>query len=97
MDADMLLLPILIRYGLMQPNTWTHGTHILIGAIEALAISGATILWLLMLLICTFDPGRPLSMKLIWGLVFLFTTWFGAQFFYLFPFRRSMKRHEQPG
>jgi len=95
MDADMLLSPTLIRHGLMQPNAWTHGTHALVAVFESLGLIGATILWLLMLLVCMFDPRRPMRMKLIWGLIFLFTTWFGAQLFYLFPFRRSMARPEQ--
>jgi hypothetical protein len=94
MDADTLLLPTLTRFGWVQPNAWTHGTHTLVGMIEILVVIGATILWLLMLLVCMFDPRRSMGLKVIWGLVFLFTTWYGAQFFYLFPYRQSMKRPE---
>ena len=96
MDADMLFTPILIRWGFIQPAVWTHGTHLLVGSIEVTGMGGATLLWLLMLCACTSDPKRPMSLKLIWGLAFLFTTWFGAQWFYLFSFRPSVNRGVQP-
>jgi hypothetical protein len=97
LDFDMLLMPILARWGLIHPARWAHWPHILASTVEAGAMIGATIFWLLMLCVCMFDPRRPVGLKLTWGLVFLFTTWVGAQLFYLFPFLRSIKRQELPG
>jgi hypothetical protein len=96
-DADILLSPMLIRWGWTHPMAWTHGVHLLAVISEVVLMTSATIFWLLMLCACTFDPARPMGVKLIWALVFLLATWFGAQFFYLFPFRRSIRRLEQPG
>jgi len=94
MDADMICTPILIRLGLLHPSAWSHGTHVLVAVVETVVISAATILWLWMLCACMFDPVRPMGLKLVWGLVFLFTTWFGAQFFYVLRFTRWIKHRE---
>jgi hypothetical protein len=96
MDADMLLSPVLIGRGLIRPNGLSQGMHTGIAAIETIVMVGATILWLAMLCACTFDASRRIPAKLVWGLVFLLTTWFGAQFFYLFIFRRSMRYALKP-
>lgn len=97
LDLDILLMPLLVRWGLLYPTRWAHWPHIIALTIETGAMIGATIFWLLMLCVCTFDPQRPMRLKLIWGLVLLLTTWFGAQLFYLFPFRRSLMGSEQSG
>lgn len=97
LDFDMLLMPILIHWGLVHPARLAHLPHFLASIVEAGVMIGATVFWLLMLCACAFDPVRPMGLKLIWALAFLFTTWFGAQFFYLVSFRRSIKRIEQPG
>jgi hypothetical protein len=96
-DADLLLSPMLIRWGWMHPMAWTHGVHLLVVSAEVVLMTGAPIFWLLMLCACTFDPARSTGMKLIWAVVFLLATWFGAQLFYLFSFTRSTERLEQPG
>jgi hypothetical protein len=96
-DADLLLSPMLIRWGWMHPMAWTHGIHLLALFSDIVLMTSATVFWLLMVCACMFDPARPMGLKLIWALVFLLATWFGAQFFYLFSLRRSIKRLEQLG
>jgi hypothetical protein len=97
LDFDMLLMPILIHWGFVHPARLAHLPLFLASTVEAGVMVAATIFWLLMLCACTFDPVRPMAVKLIWALVFLFTTWLRAQFFYLISFGRSIKRLEQPG
>jgi hypothetical protein len=97
MDADMLFSPMLISHGIIQPHAWGHGTHIVIGIIEAALMVGGTALWLSMLYICMRYSGRGVVRRVLWALAFCFGIWFAAEFYYLFPYRRYAMLPEQPG
>jgi len=77
-------------------NPWTSGANLLAGAIGVVALIAAALLWLVMVYLCLHDSERPIGMRVLWGLFFVFAIWFGAQLFYLFPFRQSLKHIENP-
>jgi hypothetical protein len=80
-----------------QPNLWVSGAHFLAYTIGVAALIGAILLWFMMFYLYMHDSVRPLGLRVLWGMVFVFTIWFGAQLFYLFPFRQFLKRREQSG
>ncbi len=91
-DAEMLLPPAALQSTAMLPEPWAHCAHVLAIAIGIVAFVSAAVLWLIMFYSCMRDPERPLALRFVWGLAFFFTIWLGAQFFYLFPFRRLTDR-----
>jgi hypothetical protein len=91
LDVEMLLPASVFHFGPMQ-QTSTVVAHLIVETIGAAAIIGATLLWLVMFYLCLHDSDQSLGWKVLWGLVFFFTIWLGAQLFYLFPFQRLEKR-----
>jgi hypothetical protein len=94
-DVVMWLPKASISHGAFLSYPWTVGAYWLASAIEIAALISAVLLWLSMFYLCQHDSERPLSSRLLWGMVFVFTIWFGAQLFYLFSFRQFMKRRKQ--
>jgi hypothetical protein len=95
-DVEMLLPKAAFLSVANLVNSWGAGAHLLGSAIEIAVFIGATLLWLLMLYICLHTPERSVGLRLVWALVFVFTLWWGAQVYYLFPFRRFLKARRQP-
>jgi hypothetical protein len=76
-------------------NPWASGANLLVGAIGVVALIAAALLWVVMVYLCLHDSERPIVLRVLWGLVFVFTIWLGVLLFYLFPFRQSLKRGEK--
>ncbi|MFY9852882.1 MAG: hypothetical protein WAK26_03275 [Terracidiphilus sp.] len=95
-DVEMLLPKSAFSHAAILLTPWAAGAHFLVCAIGVVALIGAALLWLVMVYLCLHDPERPIFLRVLWGLVFVFTIWLGAQLFYLFPFRQSLKRAEKP-
>jgi hypothetical protein len=94
-DVEMLLPASVFSNVAILHSPWATGAHFLLLAIGVAALIGAALLWLVMVYLCLHDSARPFGMRVLWGLVFVFTIWVGAQLFYLFPFRQSLKRGEK--
>jgi hypothetical protein len=96
-DIEMLLPETAYLYGTILPNPWGMGVHLLMFAIGATTLIAAILIWLTMFYLCMHDSERSLGSRLLWGLVFVFSIWLGAQIFYLFPYRQFMKHRLQSG
>jgi|ERR1039458_6769603 hypothetical protein len=96
-DVVMWLPKAAFSHGVIQPNSWVAGVYLLECTIGIAALIGAALLWIAMFYLSMHDSERPLGVRVLWGLVFIFTIWWGAQLYYLFPFRQSLKRREEPG
>jgi hypothetical protein len=96
-DVVMWLPMAAFSHGAILSIPWSIGAFWLAFAIEIAALLSAGLLWLSMFYLCMHDSERPWGLRVLWGLVFVFTIWFGAQLFYLFPFRQSLKRSKQHG
>jgi phosphate/sulfate permease len=94
LDLDILLMPALIRHGVVHPSTWSNGLQVATASVEVVAMVGASLLWLVMLYFCFHDPGRPFRVRVLWVLFLVVGIWFASQVFYLFPFRQMLIRHK---
>lgn len=86
-DIDLLFSKTLMAHGMMNPQTWSGVAHFFVAAGEAIAIIGATILWLVMLYFCLAYSKSNLK-RLFWTIGFMLTIWWGAQVYYVFVYRR---------
>jgi hypothetical protein len=95
----LFLLSLLADLEMLLPKAafsrWVSLPDLLSYAIGVAVFVGATLLWLLMLYICLHTPERSVGLRLVWALVFVFTLWWGAQLYYLFPFQQILKTREQ--
>jgi hypothetical protein len=88
-DVDMLLLPMLIRSGAIQPLAMGRPTHLLFGGIEIALLVGAAVFWLAMYYHFIRASGRGIVLWMLWQAVFIFTIWLGGQIYYLTVFRKQ--------
>jgi hypothetical protein len=94
-DVEMLVPAAVFSHAAILHGPWAARAHFLVSAIGVAAVIGAALLWLVMVYLCLHDSERPIGMRVLWGLVFVFTIWLGAQFFYLLSFRQSLKHCEK--
>lgn len=70
MDIDILGVPILLRRGVIHPESWDAPWHWLFGGVEIFLIIGGTALWLIMLYACIRLPHHGPLWRALWVMVF---------------------------